>query len=373
MKLKLIFVLVFGVILLSPIFGMLTGIGVMSNKEMNRLEGRDKETLCQHSDFTKLVEDNLGFRTFYLNLYADIIYGLFGQSLNESRVVPGRNGFFFLGYGFEDTFNRHAGLTKSYTEEQIQGMMSRYHALFEKIGSMDIPVVFAIAPDKATIYGEYYPDWVKQAGPALPFKEIQNYQGRIIIADILDKIQDKKRKVNDILYFRTDTHWTPLGAWLGYETVMEAASKALGKPLECVKLENFKISEEPKSDHDLGRFMNRYLPDVQVTLNTIPPKQENFLNAELGSHNGRGKVTINDKALNSQTVLFIQDSFFDYLSWPYLESFQTSIQVHRDILHTGILKKILDSTAKIDLMIVLLVEREVFRASFIFADVAARL
>lgn len=373
MRLKLAFVIIFAIIVLSPLFGLLTGIGVMSDHEMNRLEGRNREKLSREANFTRFVEDNLGLRMSYLNLYADITYGIFGQSMNENRVVPGRKGFFFLGSGFEDTFNRHSGLTGAFTPEQYSEMRARYQTLFDKIKSKGIPVVFAIAPDKATIYGEYYPAWVKRVKPSVHFDQIQNFSGQITIADILGNIRDRKSKFHDNLYFKTDTHWTPLGAWAGYETIMEAASTALGKPLESVKLENFEVSEMPESDHDLGRFMNRYLPDIKVTLDTVPKEQNNFLTAEIGCHNGMARLTINDQALNPQTVLFIQDSFFDYLRWPYLESFQTSIQVHRDILHTDVLKNILNSTVKIDLLVVLLVEREVNRASFTFAYAAEKL
>lgn len=353
---RIIFAILFGIVVLAPLFGMLTGIGRMDDEQMRQIEGRNKE--YNISSPTRMVEDNLGFRAYFLDLYSAIVYGIFGQSGNEGAVIPGKGGFFFLGPNFNSTFYRHSGLLPM-RDGLLGHIWTNLDSFFKKINARGIPVVWAIAPDKATIYGDHYPKWVKMASPSFDYAKLAFAGPKLATADIRRKLEKKRGELDDELYYRTDTHWNPLGAFFGYQAVMEAISTVLATPLKSVKLVGYKIETRGNAGHDLAKFLKRQLPEVEITLDTRPPERKNYLIANFPPQHSGASVCINDSALNPQTALIVHDSFFDYFSFPYRESFHTIITVHQNVLNSGILQKILDDTIKIDFMLAMIVERDV--------------
>lgn len=356
MKLKEFFLALFFMILLLPLAGFLTGIGRMTNEEMNAMEGRNKNEFSLDSGIANFIEDNLGLRKYFIDLYSSIKFDLFHQSTNDDLVIIGKDDWLFLGEAHHDAFQKHSGKTLL-AQEEMEEIRASYEAFFKEINSRVIPCLFIIIPDKDSVYNAYYPAWVKR--PREVFRpELFSFKNLDVkVVDIRDKYASFIDKYP--LYYKTDTHWNKLGAFLGYEATMKAASSILNEVLAEVKLDKIELEIEERSDHDLGKFLKRNLPDTEISISTTPEKNNHFLMTYFKDAPFTSSVTLNDQALNDRTVLIIHDSFYDRMPWPYQLSFKTVINVHHAYRMFEILYNILDSHIEIDLLIVSIVERNV--------------
>ena len=78
-----------------------------------------------------------------------------------------------------------------------------------------------ILPDKNRVYGEYYPDSIKKM--AQKGRGEQTYQflynkGTIDVIYPLNELLAEKKK--NLLYYKNDTHWNPLGAFIAYRQLI---------------------------------------------------------------------------------------------------------------------------------------------------------
>lgn len=355
---KRLFLLAIALSLLIPATGVLTGLGSMSEQEMAAFEGRRKTRFRQ--DFPKWFTDNLGLRKDFLKAHAAVLLHVFGQPANPEQAQVGREGFLFLGDARARTFSAHTGAFRLPREELLhlgEGFRGII-ALFENRG---IPVLVAIAPDKATIYGEYYPSWVKRAGSTLPrdrFTAPPLGEHVLFLEDTL--LAAKKR--NDLLYWKTDTHWNKLGAYLGYVAVMDRLGELTGQKLERLPLLGWK-SGGPRSG-DLAR-MNRVAPGVDRAFDLVFP--ENGPDAGPGNPGGgvsvqkAGNLTLsaNPRPLNPLRVALVVDSFYDPMAEAYRKSFASTREIHISTLDKAALRAVLEATPAPDLVVFLLVERNI--------------
>lgn len=355
---KRLFLLAVALIILIPAAGVLTGLGAMNDQEMLMVEGRRKTGFRQ--DFPRWFSDNLGLRKIFLKAHAAVLLHIFGQPTDPEQAQVGREGFLFLGDARVRTFSAHTGAFRLPQEELLhlgegfQGII----ALFEEKG---IPVLVAIAPDKATIYGEYYPSWVKRTGPSLPRDTFNAPPLREHVLFLEDTLLAYKKR-SDLLYWKTDTHWNKLGAYLGYTAIMDRLGELTHQRLERLPLLGWKKGA-PRSG-DLPRI-NRVAPGEENSFDLVFPEDS----PRAGPEKGRGHVSVqkagnltlsnNAEPLNPLRVALVVDSFYNAIPEVYRKSFAATRELHINNLDKAALRALLDATPPPDLVVFLLVERNI--------------
>lgn len=203
---NIVFVIVCAIVVMTPIFFFNWQSDQISETENRQLAelGSLKEGL---STFMKgvdnYVNDRIGFREQAVQLNREITI----KHLNyrHSQVLIGHDGWLF----YCDDLPDYTGTNN--TPENV----NRYVAILKQIDTWckerDIQFIFAIGPNKSTIYSEYMPSYVKQADITLLDSLVEKAQQENLLI-ICPKQELLDHKDEQELYMRLDTHWNPLGS-----------------------------------------------------------------------------------------------------------------------------------------------------------------
>lgn len=149
------------------------------------------------------VNDRIGFRDQAVQLYrqATIKY----LNYRHDQVLIGDDGWLYYYQELAD----YTGTNNS------NEAVDRYIAILKKIDTWckerDIQFVFAVGPNKSTIYSEYMPSYVKQADVTLLDTLMEKAEQEDLLF-ICPKQELLDYKDEQELYMRLDTHWNPLGS-----------------------------------------------------------------------------------------------------------------------------------------------------------------
>lgn len=226
-RIEIIFLTVFFILLFIP-------MSHISNKKFDMREWRNYEVYKPFindnleinykygSDFEKWYGDRFNYRDKFLYLH-DLKY-LINRKIISNTVIEGEDNWLF--YNIPSS-NRSYQNTKLTTTElsNISEYIFQIDTYCKKHGKK---FYFIVAPDKFKIYGEYYnksiiknkPD---SEGMTYQLKEYLKNNYNINLIYPIDELLNHKN--NDYVYYKDDTHWTRLGAYYGYRTLMTSINK----------------------------------------------------------------------------------------------------------------------------------------------------
>lgn len=226
-KLKYLLVIVFGIsIYLIPVSSLLD-IKTQDEKEFHSIERRSGVSLDKWSwsitemkynflILEKFVNDRYAFRNDLLNLHARISVWL-GQSPNRGHVVIGKEGWLFFNSNQYKLMRQYQG-REPLTQKEIKLWKNYFLGIQKYLNKKNIEFILAIAPDKHSIYPEYLPSYFSKKG-LTPFDQIRRESARLNIIDLHKKLINNKALTNNLLYFKTDTHWNKYGAYIAYTEI----------------------------------------------------------------------------------------------------------------------------------------------------------
>jgi hypothetical protein len=270
------------------------------------------------------LSDRFGLRETYLAAYRSIRdeLELGGEG---GQAIVGRDGWLFL--------------TISGMLDDLQGLdppgadeLDEYVASMKALAARAETPVFAVlvVPNKATVHADKLPLWARpapagrRAARLVPRLEAAGLD----VIDVTPALQAAREDAPSPLYYRTDTHWTPAGAYTGYRHLMaELAKRGVDAPLvaeaalEMMPIEGFRGDLVPM----IGS--NRYdeRPMGLEVRTPVPSTEE--------GHEGRaetGSVRIYRQDLpGAPTLLVSADSFIPHML-PFLrQSFSRIVVAQR--------------------------------------------
>lgn len=84
--------------------------------------------------------------------------------------------------------------------------------------NLEIPVYFGLIPSAASIWADRLPD----GAPTADEKAIIDHLYSLTQAQVLDLYSSLAAHADEEIYYRTDHHWTSLGAYYGYQSLITA-------------------------------------------------------------------------------------------------------------------------------------------------------
>jgi alginate O-acetyltransferase complex protein AlgJ len=135
------------------------------------------------------------------------------------QVVLGKQGWmYYTSEGNLDYYQRVRPLTSG----QIEKITINLQYIQEKLNAKGIKFLFVIAPNKETIYPEYLPAGISITGNPTWADQITTDLQKTDV-QVLDLRQPLlKSKPTAQIYFKTDTHWNPLGAHVAYTQILDS-------------------------------------------------------------------------------------------------------------------------------------------------------
>lgn len=204
----------------------------------------------------------------------------------------------------------------------------------------DVPVYFALIPSNSEIHS----DLVPKNAPNASQKDVIDYCYANSGAYNIDVLSDLKSHADEYIYYRTDHHWTSLGAYYGYETIMRSMGYT-ATPLSSfspqtvsdefygtvysksgiswVKPDTIEILAEQETSTEVTNFsMNE--PVAGTMYDTALLEKKDMYSMFMGGNTPL--VTIKTKNIDAPSVLIIRDSYMNSLI-PYLQNNYSEIHV----------------------------------------------
>lgn len=242
-------VIIFGIVLLSPVIFGYFGIG----KNLTLNENREVASLPKialykefPSLYTKYFSDNFGLRGALIVADRWWRFKLFGVSPNKAITIGKEKWLFYTpDINYIDSVNAQGF---SHGElEQIKNNLLATQNEFKKRG---MSFYFLVAPNKQSVYPEYLPDYMKKVRADSRLDQLSNFlEKEINFINPKKELMESKNK--SPVYLKYDTHWNENGAWVAYEKLI----KKIGQDFKSVKtkeINNFEINLEKAPNNDLA-------------------------------------------------------------------------------------------------------------------------
>ncbi len=212
------------------------------------------------------------------------------------EVEVGRGGWLF----YNETVSDLAGV-EGLSDRELFCAANNVRLMEEYCESVDVEVVFTLAPNKNSLYPEYM-----RLGAITGERDIEKLYALLdaMECDYLD-LFDVLGNRDETLYFAHDSHWTSRGAALG----ADAINAALGVDSGFFEGE---FKEEPHTG-DLFEMLYPAGRDSETDL--VPVNEPVFTFGEGGTR--PDSITINTESAADGTLLCYRDSFGNDL-FPYL-------------------------------------------------------
>lgn len=328
--------------------------------------------LNRSNDSQKVSPDSYLNNYFNIDSVLSVIGGagnFLGYSIDQTKVIIGKDGWLFLGNGFNKSITKkisgYNGKFKTEINEAEQSVTS-WNKYLHQIGVHNFYIV--IGPDKDSIYPEFTPDWYKQNNDSISSNLIR--MNPDIYVDTYSSIKEEKLSTKLPLYFKTDTHWNELGASKAFDALAKKSVKAgdfIVWPSEKLEFTSFSCAAG-----DLARFQrsDTFLNDEDVKIISPPTSEINIIESSYltGRTLYSGKnieiespkeplIIRSPQALNKTRTLWLRDSFGTGMSRLMARTFSETLQIHHGKVQPSLIKKMI-ADYKPDYVIVTVVERD---------------
>lgn len=316
-----------------------------------------------------LIDENITakkmlFSTDYLEGFARFYLYEKGKTFGKN-VIIGEDGYFFLGNYDSNVIDEISGAYKA-SDEEISKYCARLLALQKLYEDNGAEFLLVLAPNKHSIYKDKLPANLRYNGENntdIIIKTAKNLGVKIL--DLRQVLIENKEQM---LYYKTDTHWNNKGALIAYNEII----KTLKTKVTSLK---YKIQNTKVPSGDLIRiskmssfFKDYKEDDIKILLNDDKIAICDILKGRIdcsAHNNGLLNVyTKNEKAANELKLLYIADSFSFATSELVNHTFKEIYKIYRGKMTSKELEGFIKAN-KPDIVIYQIVERHFFDKSVI--------
>lgn len=213
-------------IFIFGIWSLLDEERISSEMEGRTLEKRpdlNVETLTSGEYFSRFEDyynDNFPLRNQWIETNSFVSHHVFGQNLFKGVYINDKDGYLITTVAPENT------------DESIERVHAKISDFAGELKEKDIPVYFALAPNKTTMLENQLPDYIESHANSLSDELSKGFSEDVHFLDLRSAI--KPHMDEDDMYFYTDHHWKPKAAYYAYSEIIENMNKKLkgiGEPL----------------------------------------------------------------------------------------------------------------------------------------------
>jgi len=310
-----------------------------------KIEDVLQQPLTYADSWDQYLQDHFGLRQFLLDSNSRI-RGLF-KAPAAYQVVVGKDGWLFFNGGL---------LTASRMPPPRNPALARQvtllNAVSRRLASRGIPLVVLFVPDKHSIYPEQLPDWLagRHSDDKLTFLAARLRQQGIAVVDIRQTLDSLKS--SSPVFFRTDTHWTAIGAISAFNAITRR-SQGILRPIRVPS----RASLVPGPPRDLARMARlEPQPSDWVIQDDVPNAAGRVQESLAVANTNPQRPFVLRRPGSDPKVLIIGDSFSK--QWPdyALQSASVAYWSHHNQCMAD-WQKLLD--LDVDLVVYEMVERSV--------------
>lgn len=237
-------------------------------------------------------------------------------------------------------FFKDANLTEKYigieefnfTESELETAKNNLIHFRDELKKKNIDFILMVCPDKQSVYFEYMPNYIKRKSTKNDtYIFVEYIKNNTDIKVVYPKEELLKYKDKYQLYYKYDTHWNSLGAYIGYRELTKILN-ITNKSIESFKILEFDSSYRNSNNdssvfyNDMARMMSlkniKYFRDDPIYIledykYTITNITDNWSLSRMSNYN-----LYNFKNYNN--ILIIMDSYsfdmMDYITTKFRQS-----------------------------------------------------
>lgn len=203
----------------------------------------------------KYIEETIGFRPFFVRLYNQLQYDLYGK-INANGVITGKSGFLY-----EENYIKTCFGLDFVGDSIIDEKVIKLAKINDTLRKKGVEIIVMLAPGKGTYYPEYFPEVYEY----LP-KGKTNYQGykeafeknTVSFLDFQQWFLKMKPVTKHPLFSKNGIHWSSYGEVLVADSLIRYLQKKLPQ-YQLPELKVTKIISDGKireRDGDIGDGSN---------------------------------------------------------------------------------------------------------------------
>jgi len=244
-----------------------------------------------------------------------------------NQTIVGSDGWLYLNDGSAmNAYQKVPPLSKK-DLKKIRFALEKFQREVEADGSVPL---FVILPDKQTIYPEHVPATVpRREGPS-PLDQLITYLAEngspFPILDLRPALLDAKQDYP--LYFATDSHWNPFGAFIAYQKIIETLQPSFPN-LSPYLISDYKVVTGGPIPLDLPKIIGS-TSRVEAPFRLVPtdPPQASMVFIEVPTRSMPRRLYFSHTDDNSApTALVFHDSFFIELRPFVSEHFSQAVYI----------------------------------------------
>ena len=225
-----IIVVIFLAVLSLPLMGMVLNLDRDAPSGENRtlaawpqLRWDAASLRALPEQLTRYFEDHFAFRARLVRWQAIVRLDVLGVSPSAS-VIKGRDGWLF--YADDGAMQDYAE-APPFTVVELEVWRHTLQDISDWLRGQGIAYLFVIAPDKHVIYPEYMPHTIRRAAVSRIDQLVSDLRqhSTVRVLDLRPSLLASKSR--ERLYHRTDTHWNDRGAFVGYQSIVDALSEEI--------------------------------------------------------------------------------------------------------------------------------------------------
>ncbi len=311
------------------------------NFEKRALSEKPILTLDNFTDFSRQYEayfnDCLPFRNRLIVKNNLIDHKLFRIS-SVSHVLVGSDGFLFYHPNGTDgnPIGDYMGTT-AYTDQEIKLIAHRLLRAQYDLEQQGRKFAVLFAPNKETMYAEEYLPGIYKENEISRADKVYEYLKNTDLNVVFPKEELKavmEAHPDWYTYYKTDTHWNSIGAYVGTHLVMEK----LGLPINDI--ENVRVVEKQRAPGDLAYMlgMTESLPN-DVDYNIVDTSASAAVRKDSSFGDGDTMVRFTNTEGNGKTLLVVRDSFAVFMMPFFNNHFSECYYVHSSVYNPGMIEE----------------------------------
>lgn len=172
------------------------------------------------SEYSNYLNDRFGGRNRLITLNKFVQYNILKSAVYNEKAFKGKSGWWFYisssdGNNLLDFYKRNL-----LNNDELKNFRINIENTLNWCKTQNIPCIFFIGPNKHSVYSEFYP-FERPSGQTRADQLVSVLQD-VGVPYIFprDALISKKNEIDVPLYYETDTHWNPLGAFVAYEQLL---------------------------------------------------------------------------------------------------------------------------------------------------------
>lgn len=191
------------------------------------------------------LDRNFGLRKVLVRWQQLLDVRVLGASMPNDSVLAGNGDWLYLAQE-----NPQLNVVTDYravnllTQAQLATWVSVFTARRDWLAAHGIKYMVVVAPNKASIYPEHIPSRFNRARDFNKMDQMVGVLGGagVDIVDLRPALREAKAK--GPAYYRTDSHWTPYGAFFAYQEITRRLQRYF-PDMRPDPLENFTVGRKP--------------------------------------------------------------------------------------------------------------------------------